>query len=112
MYVRQRFGLTSSALNITFFYAELWHLKFWIKLVRQNIMPYNLGIDLRDLSFSFYPHNLCYPLCLSDCVVFVFFLLQLWFPLFSVLHHSHSADIAKYEESTIERHVPNNMYTF
>ncbi|KAJ6734341.1 MIDASIN-RELATED [Salix purpurea] len=27
---------------------------------------------------------------------------KLWFPLFSVLHHSHSADIAKYEESTIE----------
>ncbi|KAJ6959314.1 midasin isoform X1 [Populus alba x Populus x berolinensis] len=32
---------------------------------------------------------------------------KLWFPLFSVLHHSHSGDIAGYEQSTIERHVPN-----
>jgi hypothetical protein len=76
-------------------------------------MRYNLGIILRDSSFSFYPHMLFYSLlCLSDCIVFVFFLLQLWFPLFSVLHHSHFADIAGYEQSTIERHVSNNMYTF
>lgn len=27
---------------------------------------------------------------------------KLWFPLFSVLHHSHFADIAGYEQSTIE----------
>ncbi|KAF8388344.1 hypothetical protein HHK36_027010 [Tetracentron sinense] len=33
---------------------------------------------------------------------------KLWFPLYSVLHHRHSADITEDHQSTIQRHVPSH----
>lgn len=69
---------------------------FWIipnlsgisKRIRQKIMRYNLGIILRDLSFSFYPHMLCYCLCLSDRVVCVFLVAVVVSSIFSFASQS------------------------
>ena len=50
--------------------------------------------------------DLCY-ICMIDYFFFFgsYFVLQLWFPLYSVLQHRQSDDIVTYNQSTIQRHV-------
>lgn len=42
-------------------------------------------------------------------MIIYFKFLQLWFPLYSVLRHQISSDVAAYKLSIIQRHVESNF---
>lgn len=61
----------------------------------------NFAVKLLDAKAPFFLSLLF----VSLLIVFLFILMQLWFPLYLVLHRESTTDIAEYSQSTLQRHV-------